>query len=217
MHISSFVIVAYIRPINLLLFQVLPVLHNPSHEQIGIFSPRVLSSGQKYFLYIEFGAELAEGFYGFYKSTYRTSTGETRWDQVYYSTAWTVSYIPTSVFTKNLIISILRTLASTHFEPTSARMAFPCFDEPSFKANFSVRIRRRPEYISLSNMPVVSVAYVPVVTNVQMKTKQNKSTSFEFLWFSDQNSWSQRWLAWGPVCSKCTDEYLPRGVCHLWL
>nr|XP_004544542.1 endoplasmic reticulum aminopeptidase 2 [Maylandia zebra] len=110
--------------------QVLPVLHNPSHEQIGIFSPRVLSSGQKYFLYIEFGAELAEGFYGFYKSTYRTSTGETR------------------------------TLASTHFEPTSARMAFPCFDEPSFKANFSVRIRRRPEYISLSNMPVIKTVEV---------------------------------------------------------
>ncbi|KAI3372893.1 hypothetical protein L3Q82_023350 [Scortum barcoo] len=105
--------------------QVLPVLHNPSHEQIGIFSPRVLSIGKKYYLYIEFGAELAEGFYGFYKSTYTTSTGEPR------------------------------TLASTHFEPTSARMAFPCFDEPSFKANFSVRIRRSPEYISLSNMPVV--------------------------------------------------------------
>lgn len=63
-----------------LLFQVLPVLHNPSHEQIGIFSPRVLNSGQKYFLYIEFGAELAEGLHGFYKSTYRTSTGETRSD-----------------------------------------------------------------------------------------------------------------------------------------
>uniref|UniRef100_A0A7N8XX13 Aminopeptidase n=1 Tax=Mastacembelus armatus TaxID=205130 RepID=A0A7N8XX13_9TELE len=110
--------------------QVLPVLHNPSHEQIGIFSPRVLSSGQKYSLYIEFGAELSEGFYGFYKSTYRTSTGG------------------------------IRTLASTHFEPTSARMAFPCFDEPTFKANFSVRIRRSPEYISLSNMPVVKTVEV---------------------------------------------------------
>uniref|UniRef100_A0A667Y1V3 Aminopeptidase n=1 Tax=Myripristis murdjan TaxID=586833 RepID=A0A667Y1V3_9TELE len=104
--------------------QVLPVLHNPSHEQAAIFSPRVLSRGHKYFLYIEFGAELGDGFYGFYKSTYRMSTGETR------------------------------TLASTHFEPTSARMAFPCFDEPSFKANYSVRIRRSPEHISLSNMPI---------------------------------------------------------------
>ncbi|XP_069565580.1 endoplasmic reticulum aminopeptidase 2 [Brachyistius frenatus] len=110
--------------------QVLPVLHNPSHEQIGIFSPRVLSSGHKYFLYIEFGAELAEGFYGFYKSTYKSATGE------------------------------IRTLASSHFEPTSARMAFPCFDEPSFKANFSVRIRRRPVHISLSNMPVVKTVEV---------------------------------------------------------
>ncbi|XP_040010465.1 endoplasmic reticulum aminopeptidase 2 [Xiphias gladius] len=110
--------------------QVLPVLHKPSHEQIGIFSPKVLSSGHKYFLYAEFGAELAEGFYGFYKSTYKTSTGETR------------------------------NLASTHFEPTSARMAFPCFDEPIFKANFSVRIRRSPEYISLSNMPIVRTVEV---------------------------------------------------------
>ncbi|XP_072244138.1 endoplasmic reticulum aminopeptidase 2 [Leuresthes tenuis] len=110
--------------------QVLPVLHNPSHEQIGIFSPRVLSRGQKYFLYIDFEAELAEGFYGFYKSTYRTRKGETR------------------------------TLASTHFEPTSARMAFPCFDEPSFKANFSVRIRRSPDFISLSNMPVVKTVEI---------------------------------------------------------
>lgn len=62
-----------------------------------------------------------------------------------------------SIYTSYLLMSHLRTLASTHFEPTSARMAFPCFDEPSFKANFSVRIRRSPEYFSLSNMPVVSV------------------------------------------------------------
>lgn len=61
-----------------LLFKALPVLHNPSHEQIGIFSPRVLTSGHKYFLNIEFAGELSEGFSGFYKSTYRTSTGEVR-------------------------------------------------------------------------------------------------------------------------------------------
>uniref|UniRef100_A0A8K9XK09 Aminopeptidase n=1 Tax=Oncorhynchus mykiss TaxID=8022 RepID=A0A8K9XK09_ONCMY len=105
--------------------KVLPVLHNPTHEQTAIFSPRVLSGGQKYFLFLEFGAELGEGFYGFYRSTYRTSSGETR------------------------------NLASTHFEPTSARMAFPCFDEPSFKANYSVSIRRSRAHIALSNMPVV--------------------------------------------------------------
>ncbi|MGH0155716.1 UNVERIFIED_CONTAM: hypothetical protein FKN15_054027 [Acipenser sinensis] len=48
-----------------------------------------------------------------------------------------------------------RVLASTHFEPTSARMAFPCFDEPAFKANYSVVIRRGDKHIALSNMPKV--------------------------------------------------------------
>lgn len=106
--------------------QSLPVLYNPHHEQVAVFSSRVLSSGQKYSLYLEFNAVLLDGFYGFYKSTYKSSSGETR------------------------------VIASTHFEPTSARLAFPCFDEPRFKANFTVRIRRSPEFISLSNMPLVS-------------------------------------------------------------
>ncbi|ROL42500.1 Endoplasmic reticulum aminopeptidase 2 [Anabarilius grahami] len=104
--------------------KVLSVLEYPPHEQIAIFSPKILTSGEKYFLYLEFGAPLSDGFYGFYKSTYRTKAGETR------------------------------VLASTHFEPTSARMALPCFDEPTFKANYTVRIRRGPSHIALSNMPL---------------------------------------------------------------
>ncbi|RXN21178.1 endoplasmic reticulum aminopeptidase 2 [Labeo rohita] len=104
--------------------KVLSVLEYPAHEQIAIFSPKILTSGEKYFLYLEFGAPLSDGFYGFYKSTYKTKAGETR------------------------------VLASTHFEPTSARMALPCFDEPIFKANYSVRIRRGPSHIALSNMPL---------------------------------------------------------------
>ncbi|CAF0767562.1 unnamed protein product [Rotaria sordida] len=42
----------------------------------------------------------------------------------------------------------------TQFEPGYARQAFPCFDEPSFKANFTITIRA-PKYLTtLSNMPV---------------------------------------------------------------
>ncbi|KAG8130885.1 putative Leucyl-cystinyl aminopeptidase-like protein [Naja naja] len=44
-------------------------------------------------------------------------------------------------------------LAATQFEPLSAREAFPCFDEPAFKANFQVKINREDQHIALSNMP----------------------------------------------------------------
>ena len=51
--------------------------------------------------------------------------------------------------------SFHRMIAVTDFEPTEARMAFPCFDEPLFKANFSIKIRRESRHIALSNMPKV--------------------------------------------------------------
>ena len=49
-----------------------------------------------------------------------------------------------------------RYLATTHFEPTYARSAFPCFDEPQFKAKFKMSIFRDRFHISLFNMPIVN-------------------------------------------------------------
>ncbi|XP_038621881.1 endoplasmic reticulum aminopeptidase 1 [Tachyglossus aculeatus] len=103
----------------------LTVLEYPPYEQVALVSAEPLHVGRQYTVAIEYTGTLSEGFSGFYKSTYKTQEGE------------------------------MRTLASTHFEPTAARMAFPCFDEPAFKATFAVRIRRDPRHLALSNMPIV--------------------------------------------------------------
>ncbi|XP_034296605.1 endoplasmic reticulum aminopeptidase 1 [Pantherophis guttatus] len=101
------------------------VLEYPPFEQIALMSPEPLQVEQSYIISIEYSANLSDSFHGFYKSTYRTLAGE------------------------------IRVLASTQFEPTAARMAFPCFDEPALKATFSIKIRRSPKHLALSNMPLV--------------------------------------------------------------
>lgn len=63
---------------------------------------------------------------GFYRSSYKTKDGETKY------------------------------LASTQMEPTDARRAFPCFDEPALKAKFTVTLIADKSMTCLSNMDVAS-------------------------------------------------------------
>ena len=50
-----------------------------------------------------------------------------------------------------------RYILSSQFEAANARNAFPCFDEPAFKAIFEVTLTVGKELDCISNMPVASV------------------------------------------------------------
>ncbi|XP_034249168.1 aminopeptidase N-like [Thrips palmi] len=83
-----------------------------------------LEAGSRYILDItKYTGSLNDDMDGFYRSSYKTSSGETRW------------------------------LATTQFEPTGARRAFPCWDEPSFKARYDIFIEHDPALMAISNMP----------------------------------------------------------------
>ncbi|NXX73889.1 ERAP1 aminopeptidase, partial [Urocolius indicus] len=138
------------------------VLEQPSLEQLALLVTPPLRAGHNYTLTFQYLANLSESFHGFYKSTYRTRDGE------------------------------LRVLAATQFEPTAARMAFPCFDEPAFKARFSIRIRREPRHLALSNMPIVkSVNITPWLVEDHFDTTVRMSTYLVAFIISDFESISK--------------------------
>ncbi|XP_040270073.1 aminopeptidase N-like [Bufo bufo] len=53
---------------------------------------------------------------------------------------------------------VTKIIATTQMQAPDARKAFPCFDEPALKANFSITLRHKPDYVALSNMGIINVA-----------------------------------------------------------
>ncbi|XP_033828992.1 leucyl-cystinyl aminopeptidase isoform X1 [Periophthalmus magnuspinnatus] len=99
------------------------VLEFKPKQQIAVKFTEELKAGQLCVLTIDYSANLSHTYDGFYNSSYTDKEGNKK------------------------------VLAATQFEPLSARKAFPCFDEPSFKATFLIKISHKADYLALSNMP----------------------------------------------------------------
>ncbi|XP_019956595.2 leucyl-cystinyl aminopeptidase [Paralichthys olivaceus] len=100
------------------------ILEYKPRQQIAIKFSAELKSDQYCVLTLDYSANFSQTYDGFYNSSYTDKDGN-----------------------KNV-------LAATQFEPLSARKAFPCFDEPSFKATFLITINRKTNYTAVSNMPL---------------------------------------------------------------
>ncbi len=76
-------------------------------------------------LRIDFEGDLNDSLSGFYRSKYKDKNGNEKY------------------------------LATTQFEAPYARRAFPCFDEPNYKATFDVSMRIDKDLQAISNMPII--------------------------------------------------------------
>lgn len=134
-----------------------------AYEQIALFSDGFTFEKGSHVVHLEFYANLSDSFHGFYKGRYTTNSGE------------------------------VRMLASTQFEATHARAAFPCFDEPAFKANFTIRVRRESRHISISNMPKLrTVEMADGLLEDQFDTTVKMSTYLVAFIISDFQSISKK-------------------------
>lgn len=95
----------------------------------------------KYRLSLRFEGLLNDKLRGFYRSSFTDKAGKKHW------------------------------LATTQMEPSDARRMFPCFDEPEYKATFTLTANIAPDVVALSNSPIAQ-------ETVDAKTKR-KTVRFE--------------------------------------
>lgn len=106
------------------------VTYNSDNQVATVKFAETIPAGSKAQLKQTFTGSLNDKLAGFYRSAWKTPSGETRY------------------------------IASTQMEPTDARRAFPCFDEPALKAEFTITLIADKENTCLSNMDVASESEV---------------------------------------------------------
>ena len=72
--------------------------------------------------------------------------------------------------------NVERKVASTFFSPISARKAIPCFDEPKFKANFTLTLTHSKIYHALGNMPIHTKTYKNDLVTTKFYPTEKMST-----------------------------------------
>lgn len=120
----------------------------PERELLHVFTENLIGKAE-YIVKIAYISELRRDKLGFHLSSYVNAAGQ----KVYvfcclfwkFFLSWTLNF---------------RDIAVTQFAPTESRHAFPCFDEPRFKARFIVSVAHPQEYHVLGNMDIVSIEKV---------------------------------------------------------
>lgn len=112
------------------------------NERVTFTPKSPLTTGTKFQLTVSFSAPFTNGMMGYYCSKWQKD-GETAY---YTLTQFQVGW----KFEQGDLADL------SSLQPTSARHAFPCFDEPLFKATFAINMISRANTVNLSNMPVAS-------------------------------------------------------------
>uniref|UniRef100_A0A182N5W6 Aminopeptidase N n=1 Tax=Anopheles dirus TaxID=7168 RepID=A0A182N5W6_9DIPT len=111
-------------------------------EHLTLTLQQMLAAGTRYYLRIEFQGTLQNNNnMGFFASSYLDNNG------------------------------VRHYLASSKFEPTHARSAFPCYDEPLLKASFELELTHHKDYNAVANMPQAG-APVPDPDNADYVTSR---------------------------------------------
>ncbi|PWY81700.1 hypothetical protein BO94DRAFT_496063 [Aspergillus sclerotioniger CBS 115572] len=129
--------------------QVASLSHNKDKQTVTVHLTEPLPAGETTCLSLRFEGALNDSMAGFYRSSFTHPDGKKHF------------------------------LAVSQMEPTDARRAFPCFDEPALKATFAVILVAADHLTCLSNMDVKSERSIePAKKEVVFNTTPPMSTYF---------------------------------------